>query len=54
MKPSIKQSTLNNRSLVATSLLVVLFALAALAVHKAYAGKSTISLNSPVSFPIDI
>ncbi|MCH9698485.1 MAG: hypothetical protein K0U68_10305 [Gammaproteobacteria bacterium] len=54
MKRSIQQSTTKGRRLITTSLLVVLIALGAVAVHKAYAGKPTISLNSPVSFPVDI
>jgi len=37
-----------------TSLFIVALALASLLVHDAYAAKPTISLNSPVSFPVDI
>ncbi len=30
------------------------FLMSSLYLHKVYAGKPTISLNSPVSFPVDI
>jgi len=43
-----------NRRLIMASLLIVLLTLVAVIAHKAYAGKSAISLNSPVSFPVDI
>lgn len=54
MKRLIRVSITNDRLLIMASLLIVLLTLAAVLVHKAYAGKSTISLNSPVSFPVDI
>lgn len=43
-----------HRRMLMAGLLFVLLTLAAMLVHQAYAGKSTISLNSPVSFPVDI
>ena len=43
-----------NKRMVVISLCIVLLALTSVLIHKAYAGKPTISLNSPVSFPIDI
>ncbi|MDO8828132.1 hypothetical protein [Methylophaga sp.] len=33
---------------------ILLIALLSLMIHNAWAGKSVISLNSPVSFPVDI
>ncbi len=43
-----------SRRIVMASLSVILLMLAALLAHNVFAGKSKISLNSPVSFPIDI
>ncbi len=43
-----------SRRVVMVSLSIILLALAAIQAHNAYAGKSKISLNSPVSFPVDI
>ncbi len=34
--------------------LTILFVFSSAMLHKVYAGKPTISLNSPVSFPVDI
>jgi len=44
----------NKKRMVVISLFIVLLVLTSALIHKAYAGKATISLNSPVSFPIDI
>lgn len=33
---------------------MMLLVILSLAIHNAWAGKSVISLNSPVSFPVDI
>lgn len=35
-------------------LMTMLLLFSAAVLHKVYAGKPTISLNSPVSFPVDI
>lgn len=37
-----------------TSLFITALVFVSLLVHDAYAAKATISLNSPVSFPVDI
>ncbi|MCK5665503.1 MAG: hypothetical protein KAI17_18580 [Thiotrichaceae bacterium] len=47
-------SITNNKRMIIISLLATLLGLASLLVHDAYAAKSKISLNSPVSFPVDI
>jgi len=43
-----------NKRMVLAGLSVILLMLTFTLIHKAYAGKPTISLNSPVSFPVDI
>jgi hypothetical protein len=43
-----------NKRMMVLSLCIVALVLASALIHKAYAGKSRISLNSPVSFPVDI
>ena len=43
-----------NKKMIFISLSAFLLLLAFALVHKAYAGKHVISLNSPVSFPVDI
>ena len=42
-----------NKRMIVISLCIILLVLTSALIHKAYAGK-TISLNSPVSFPVDI
>ena len=42
------------KKIIFISVAVMLFLLSALMLHNAYAGKPFISLNSPVSFPVDI
>jgi hypothetical protein len=43
-----------NKRIIFVGLSVVLLMLTFALIHKSYAGKPTISLNSPASFPIDI
>ena len=43
-----------NKITIMISLFATLLALASLLVHNAHAAKQRISLNSPVSFPVDI
>jgi hypothetical protein len=43
-----------NKRMILVSLSIVLLMLTVTLIHKAYAGKLTISLNSPASFPVDI
>ncbi len=43
-----------NKRMIVAGLSIILLMLAFTLVHKAYAGKPTISLNSPASFPVDI
>ncbi|MEQ8427890.1 MAG: hypothetical protein RLT87_02100 [Gammaproteobacteria bacterium] len=45
-------TTSRGKLVVLLMMLLLLFSTAIL--HKVYAGKPTISLNSPVSFPVDI
>lgn len=42
------------KKIVFISMATVLFILLVLVLHSAYAGKPFISLNAPVSFPVDI
>lgn len=42
------------RKIILISAAAVLLLVSALMLHNAYAGKPFISLNSPVSFPVDI
>jgi hypothetical protein len=43
-----------NKRMIFAGLAIVLLMLTFTLIHKAYAGKPTISLNSPASFPVDI
>ena len=43
-----------NKRMILAGLFIILLMLAFTLVHKAHAGKPTISLNSPASFPVDI
>jgi hypothetical protein len=43
-----------NKRMILAGLSIILLMLAFTLVHKAHAGKPTISLNSPASFPVDI
>ena len=43
-----------NKKMLLTSLFIMLLMLTSALIHKAYADKPRISLNSPVSFPVDI
>lgn len=43
-----------NKRMIVAGLSIILLLLAFTLIHKAYAGKPTISLNSPASFPVDI
>jgi len=43
-----------NKRMILTGLSIILLMLAFTLIHKAYAGKPTISLNSPASFLVDI
>ncbi len=43
-----------NKRMIFAGLSIILLILAFTLIHKAYAGKPTISLNSPASFPVDI
>jgi len=47
-------SIIINKRMVLAGLSVILLMFMFTLIHKAYAGKSTISLNSPASFPVDI
>ncbi len=44
----------NYKKIIITSLFIVALIIVSSLVHDAYAAKKTISLNSPVSFPVDI
>ena len=43
-----------NKRMILAGLSIIFLMLAVTLVHKAHAGKPTISLNSPASFPVDI
>ena len=43
-----------NKRMILASLFIVFLILSFTLIQKVYAGKPTISLNSPASFPIDI
>jgi len=49
-----KLSNSRKKRTILISLFIALLVFSFSLVHKAYAGKSTLSLNSPASFPIDI
>jgi len=43
-----------NKRMILAGLSIILLSLMFTLIHKTYAGKPTISLNSPASFPVDI
>ncbi len=50
----IKTVSTINKKVIYAGLVLLLLTISFAIVHKVYAGKPTVSLNSPASFPVDI